>query len=222
MGLRHCDQRRGNAYVTGDTNSAGWATPGAFDTSFNGGSNDAFVAKLNPSGASLVYATYLGGTGYEEAGISVDGSGNAYVVGSTSTAGWATAGAYDTTFNGNSDAFVAKVSPSGSSLLYATYLGGSGFENVGGIAVDGSGNAYITGRTNSDGWATGRAYDTTQNGDYDAFVGKLNASGSSLLYATYLGGSGQEFGRGIAIDGSSNAYATGFTLSSGLGDFGGV
>jgi hypothetical protein len=152
---------------------------------------------VDPSAALVIdpdlgWATYLGGSDNDSGyGIAVDAAGNAYVTGYTDSAGWATSGAYDTTYNGNDDAFVAKLDPTGSSLLYATYLGGSSDDCGHGIAVDAEGNAYVTGETWSSGWATAGAYDTAYDGDVeDVFVAKLSPTGSSLLYATYLGGGG--------------------------------
>jgi len=151
--------------VTGYTASAGWANRLARLTLNNQGNNDIFVAKLNPAGTTLLYATYLGGSGVDiGTGIAIDGSGNAYVTGYTASAGWATAGAYDSSYNGGYDAFVAKLNGTGSSLLYATYLGAASADYGYGIAVDGSGIAYTTGYTASAGWATAGAYDTTYNG----------------------------------------------------------
>jgi len=211
----------GAAYVTGFTVDAATdfpATPGAYDTTHNGGVYDAFVAKLNASGSALLYATFLGGSG-EDVGseIASDSSGAAYVTGYTVDAVTdfpTTPGAYDITHNGWSDAFVAKLDASGSALLYATFLGGSGYYDDGwGIAVDSSGAAYVTGETSSaDFPTTPGAYDTTYNGgSYDAFVAKLNASGSTLLYATFLGGSGVDWGGGVAVNISGAAYVTGLT-----------
>ncbi|MBE3099898.1 MAG: SBBP repeat-containing protein [Planctomycetes bacterium] len=207
----------GNAYVTGYTYSSGLATAGAYDTTL-GGSTDAFVAKFNPTGSALVYFTYLGGTmddfGYA---IAVDSLGNAYVSGYTSSSGVATAGAYDTTFGGGLyDAFQAKFNPTGSALVYFTYLGGSGYDYGYGVAVDSGGNAYVTGCTYSAGLATAGAYDTAYDASADAFVAKFNPAGSTLVYLTYLGGSGGDYGRGIAVDSGGNAYVTGETSSSGL------
>lgn len=205
----------GNAYVAGYTASSGWATAGAYDTTFNGGESDAFVAKLNSTGSTLTYATYLGGSNTDYANaIAIDNTGNAYVAGQTASAGWATVGAYDTSFNGGTDAFVAKLTSSGAVLSYATYLGGSSDDSANGIAVDSSGNAYVTGATSSAGWATLAAYDTTQNGGSDAFAAKLSATGAALTYATYVGGTGDDFGLGIAIDNTGSAYITGYTGSS--------
>jgi hypothetical protein len=167
----------------------------------------------------LVYSTYIGGIdgcGEEGSGIVVDGSGNAYVTGYT----WATnydvtVGAFQITYGGGStDAFVTKLNASGSGLVYSTYIGGSGEDRGLGIAVDGSGNAYVTGITwSTDYDVTTGAFQTTNGGNYDVIVTKLNASGSGLVYSTYIGGSGDDWGNAIAVDGSGNAYVTGYTQS---------
>jgi hypothetical protein len=212
----------GAVYVTGMTVSADFpVTPGTFDTTYNGGTMfgyDAFLAKLNVAGSALLdYATFLGGSGDEQGrAITVDGGGMAYVTGYTDSSDFpATLGALDTTHNGGYDVFVVKLSAAGSALVYATFLGGSGGDLGHGIAVDGSGAAYVTGyTTSSDFPATLGALDTTHNGGYDAFVVKLSAAGSALVYATFLGGSGGDLGHGIAVDGSGAAYVTGYTTSS--------
>jgi hypothetical protein len=167
----------GNAYVTGFTFSADFpTTPGAFDTTFNPGTFDAFVTKLNPAGSALVYSTYLGGASTDQGfGIAVDGAGNAYVTGLTVSADFPTTpGAFDTTFNGGGDAFMTKLNPAGSALVYSTYLGGASNDQGSGIAVDGAGNAYVTGSTfSADFPTTPGAFDTTFNGSIDAFVTKF-------------------------------------------------
>jgi hypothetical protein len=213
----------GNAYVTGGTGSPNFPiTPGAFQTTF-GGTFDAFVSKLNASGSTLLYSTYLGGSdGDGGSGIKIDALGNAYVTGLTDSSNFpVTRSAFQTAFGGNSDAFVSKLNAAGSALLYSTYLGGSGDENSGlgsgGIAVDASGNAYVTGDTNSSNFPTTPGAVQTNlggGGSRDAFVSKLNAAGSALLYSTYLGGSGDEAGNDIAVDVSGNAYVTGHTQST--------
>src|SRR5262249_173770 len=156
--------------------------------------------KLNSSGSSLLYGTYLGGALEDVSrGIVLDTAGNAYVTGETTSAGWATNGAYETTLNGGIDAFVAELNDTGSTLLYCTYLGGAATDSVLGIDVDTTGNAYVTGETQSAGLATGGAYDTTYNGgNFDVFVAKLDSTGSSLAYFTYLGGNSEDVGLGIA------------------------
>jgi hypothetical protein len=210
----------GNAYVTGETDSRDFpTTTGAFAPTYHGtGATDAFVTKLDPTGSNLVYSTYLGGSNNDDEGkgITVDAAGNAYVTGTASSYNFpTTAGAFDRTGDGG-DAFVAKLNASGSSLVYSTYLGGSGSEHGTGIAVDTARNVYVTGYTNSsDSLATAGAFDTTYNGGWDVFVAKLNPTGSSLLYATYLGGSAElfdnDYGYGIAVDTAGCAYVTGST-----------
>jgi len=206
----------GSAYVTGDTESSDFpTTPGAFDTSFNS-TRDAFVAKLSPDGSTLVYATFLGGSGWDYVnGITVNGGTNAYVTGRTNSSDFPTTPeAFDKTFNGRWDAFVAKLSHDGSALVYATFLGGSEGDRGNGIAVDGSGHAYVTGSTaSSDFPVTPGALDTSFNSTRDAFVAKLSPDGSTLVYATFLGGSSQDGDTRIAIDGSTHAYVTGATRS---------
>lgn len=208
----------GNAYVTGWTSSTDFpTTAGAFQTAFGGGSQDAFVTKLDATGNALVYSTYLGGSidanGY---GIAVDSSGSAYVTGLASTPGFpTTAGAFQTTFGRGGDAFVTKLNAAGTGLVYSTYLGGSGIDVGYGIAVDSSGNAYVTGYTDS---ATNfpivSPLQHRSGGLTDAFVTELNATGSALVYSTYLGGSADDFGIGINVDSSGNAYVTGYTDST--------
>ncbi|MDP2659855.1 MAG: SBBP repeat-containing protein, partial [Dehalococcoidia bacterium] len=209
----------GAAYVTGMTDSANFpTTPGAYDSSYNEGSYDAFVAKLNPAGSALAYATFLGGSDYDQAtGIAVDGSGATYVASTTYSANFpTTSGAYDTSFNGRPGAFVAKLNPAGSALVYATFVGGSGGDFVQGIAVDGSGAAYFTGFTASaDFPTTPGAYDTSFNGGFrDAFVSKLNPAGAALAYSTFLGGSLMDETYAIAVDASGATYVTGFLASA--------
>ena len=218
--------REGSAFVTGQTQSADYpTTSGAYDTSFNGGFNDAFVSKLNASGSALDYSTFLGGTGGmrkrdEGRGIAVDREGSAYVTGLTQSADYPTTpGAFDRTFmggptGGNFDSFATKLNASGSALDYSTFLGGTTEDIGNGIAVDGSGRAYVTGYTRSADYPTTRgAFDTSKTRD-DAFVTKLNASGSKLAYSTFLGGTSVDQGEAIAVDGEGKSYVTGATSSA--------
>jgi hypothetical protein len=201
----------GNTYVTGIAYSSDFpVTPGAFQTTF-GGYYDAFVAKFNPAGSALVYSSYLGGSdsdiGY---GIAADSAGDAYVIGGTSSANFPTTpGAFQTTYGGNGDAFVTEFNPTGSALVYSTYLGGSSGDGGSGIAVDSAGNAYVTGGTSSTDFPTMNPLQPTLAGSGDAFVSEFNSTGSALVYSTYLGGSGGSSGSGIAVDSSSSAYVTG-------------
>ena len=156
----------------------------------------------------------------------MDAGGNVYVTGRTDSANFpTTAGSLDTTFNGGVDAFVTKLNADGATLVYSTYLGGTGFEidqgfdklarRVGGIAVDAAGQAYVTGSTTSaDFPTTAGAFDTASPGFIDAFVSKLNAAGTALIYSTYLGGDDIERGHGIAVDADGNAYVTGEVWSA--------
>jgi hypothetical protein len=209
---------QGDVYISGITVSADFpTTAGAFDTNANG-SSDAFVTKFDPASSSLSYSTYLGGSGDDVGtGIAVDSAGDAYVGGTTVSADFpTTAGAFDTSYNGNQEAFVTKLDPLGSSLSYSTYLGGSRFDTAAGIAVDPAGAAYVTGQTDSlDFPTTLGSIATTYNGGFaDAFVSKLNPAGSAPTYSTYLGGSSGEGGFGITVDSAGDAYVTGSTQSA--------
>ena len=206
----------GNAYVTGNTFSTDFPTSSPFQAA-NGGSSDAFVAKLNPAGSALVYSTYLGGSSFDSgAGIALDSSGNAYVTGRVSSTDFPTASAFQASLGGTSgnDAFVTKFNPAGSALTYSTYLGGS-LSDIGiGIATDTSGNAYVVGATRSTDFPTANPFQSSFAGVDDAFVTKLNPAGGALVFSTYLGGSGDEEGDGIAVDGSGNVYVSGSTDST--------
>jgi hypothetical protein len=209
----------GNAYVAGQTPSPNFPTKNAFQATYQGGHSDAFVSKFSTTGG-LVYSTFLGGSGAEDyymgVGIVLDGGGNAYVTGSTSSTDFPTKNANDGSFNGglyDGDAFVTKLSSSGSSLIYSTYLGGSDEDRGAGITVDGNGNAYVTGRTKSSDFPTLNPYQTAQSG-YDVFMTKFSTSGTRLIYSTYLGGGGLDDALGIAVDVNACAYVTGLTMSS--------
>lgn len=204
----------GSAYVTGYTTSTNFPTPGAYQSTNRGG-YDVFITKLNSSGGTLVYSTYLGGSAEDLGfGIAVDGNGNAYVTGYTFSTNFPTSGAFQSSKRGTYDAFVTKLNSGGSTLAYSTYLGGTNIDVGNGIAVDGSGNAYVTGYTSSTNLATSGAFQIANQGNNDVFVTKVNSVGSTLAYFTYLGGSSEEYGHGIAVDGSGNAYVTGYTLST--------
>jgi DNA-binding beta-propeller fold protein YncE len=210
----------GSAYVVGDTRSDDFCAlfgdvPG-FDTSYNGG-GDAFILKIKPDGSGLDYCAFIGGSEADIArAVALDAAGNAYVVGGT----WSdadfpiTANAYSATHNGLRDVFVLKLDPTGTQVLYATYLGGSGQEEGIAIALDAANQAAITGWTfSADFPTTPLAFDTAHNGGADAFVAILNAAGSDVAAATYLGGAGDDRPTGIAVDEAGNAYVTGYTAS---------
>jgi Beta-propeller repeat len=203
----------GNAYVTGETGSYNFPTANPLQPA-NGGVNDAFIAKLNPTGSALIYSTYLGGHGNETGyGIAVH-SGNAYVTGYTTSTNFPTVNPLQPANAGVNDAFVTEINPTGSALIYSTYLGGRRYDQGNGIAVDSSGNAYVVGTTQSTNFPTVNPLQRVLRGGLDAFVTKLNPTGSALIYSTYLGGSLDDHGFGIAVDTSGSAYVTGITLST--------
>jgi hypothetical protein len=214
----------GSAYVVGYTSADDFpTTPGAFDTTAEGcGFADGFVTKLNPSGSALDYSTFLSGDSDESDvafGIDVDVDGNAYVTGATQSPDFpTTAAAYDATHNGHVDAFVTKLNAAGSDLVFSTFLGGGGPENGTAIAVDEGGDVLIAGGTSSDDFpTTPGAFDESHNGSDDAILARLDASGSTLVYATYFGGTGQDYGLwGLAVDDAGNALFSGYTDSSDL------
>jgi RHS repeat-associated protein len=206
----------GNIYVSGETYSTNFPTVNPIQAT-SGGSRDAFVTKLNAAG-SIVYSTYLGGSDQEDGlGIAVDTFGDAYVTGVTYSSNYPTVNAVQATYGGSRDAFVTKFNPTGSALVYSTYLGGASYDIGWGIAVDLDGNAYVTGDTNSSNFPTVNPIQATKGGGRDAFVTKLNATGSTLVYSTYLGGNGDENldnDADIAVDIDGNAYVTGYTTST--------
>ena len=200
----------GSAYVTGNTGSPDFPVKGSSRTDQAGA--DVFVTKLSPSGSSVVYSTYLGGGGDDVGtGIAVDAAGTAWVTGRTSSTDFPTVNPYQTD-RGGMDAFVTKLSTSGSSLEYSTYLGGGSDDEATSIAVDAVGSAYVTGFAASDDFPTVNPFQTDHPGE-DVFVTKLSPSGTSLSYSTYLGGVHNERGLGIAVDSSGSAVVTGYTCS---------
>jgi len=239
--------RDNNVYVTGSATSDFPVTPGAFQTTYGGNfctnsgfrtrpCPDAFVAKLTPAG-DLIYATYLGGQGYDEgASIAVDSSGNAYLTGSTGSANFPAASPIQSGFRGCdalrtgtvfigtevcTDAFVAKLNATGDVLLYSTYLGGTGQDRGLAVAVDALENASATGFTNSPDFPTLNALQPNPGGGScspfpcsDAFVVKINSPGTQLVYSSYLGGTGGESGNSIVADSTGNAYVAGGTSSA--------
>ncbi|MCO5971331.1 SBBP repeat-containing protein [Actinoallomurus soli] len=214
LGIGIAVDSAGAAYVTGETESDDFpTTAGAVQTTYRG-NGDAFVTKLDPTGGTLAYSTYLGGTENDQAdGIGVDASGDAYV------AGYTYSGDFPRTtgppMSGGTDAFATKLDPTGGTLAYSRYLGGGDYTEADGIAVDASGNAYLTGLTaSSDFPTTAGAYQGTLAGALDAFVTKLAPADGALVYSTYLGGTGSELGYEITVGSSGNAYVTGATDST--------
>ncbi len=207
----------GSAYVVGRTFSADFPVAGALQPTL-GGSGDAFIAKLDPSGSALVYSTYLGGTAatfIEVAqAVSVDASGNAYVTGTTDSVDFPVVNAFQAVSAGAQDTFLVKLDPTGSSLVYSTYLGGSGGDAGVGVAVDPAGRAYVSGATTSADYPIAGAYQPTYGGATDGFLTALDASGLTLVYSTYLGGSDFEVSRAAAVSASGVVTVTGNTFST--------
>ncbi|PWB81124.1 MAG: hypothetical protein C3F08_02710, partial [Candidatus Methylomirabilota bacterium] len=210
----------GSAYVVGSTDSTQTTFPVAVgpDLTYGGALYDAFVAKIDASGTALIYCGYIGGGGIDTGrGIAVDSLGQAYVTGTTTStqASFPEIVGPDLTSNGNTDGFIAKVNASGTALIYCGFIGGSGVDEPSKIAIDSSGNAYVTGSTSStqSTFPVTVGPDLTHNGLQDVFVAKVNASGATLDYCGYIGGSNTDKGFGIAVDGSGNAYVTGETYS---------
>lgn len=215
----------GSAYVTGQTDSTDFPTVNPFQAAY-AGAQDTFVTKVSTDGSALLYSTYLGGSGNDEAyAIAVDGSGSAYLTGWTDSANFPTS---PSAFQGSNhavspytiSAFVVKFSSDGSTLMYSTYLGGSRGSEGAGIAVDPTGNAYVTGGTGSADFPTANAFQNTMRDFGAAFVTELNANASALIYSTYLGGSsrvnqgflvGGSGANAIAVDSSGSAYVAGTT-----------
>ncbi len=218
--------RLGRVYVAGWSELADLpTTAGAFDRTFNGGSSDAFVLRLNEAGNALEYSSYLGGTEWDKSvAVAVDTSYRAYVAGYLySTDFPTTAGAYDRTHNGNRDGFVTRMNPTGSGLDYSTFLGGLASDWIWGVAVDGGGRAYVTGATTSSNFpANPTAYDPSFNGGTDSFAARFSIAGNTLEYATYLGGSGVDISYAVAVDASSRAYVSGETDSANFPTTGGA
>ncbi len=206
----------GNAYISGKTTSIDFPTVNAIQPAYGGGHSDAFVSKIASDGASLVYSTYLGGSGTENlvdrTGIAVDSAGIAYVTGDTQSTDFPLEAPLRSSKTGDEsslDAYVSKIDPTGSSFVYSTYAGGTEDDMGLGIAADSTGNAYVTGRTRSTNF-TGSGSTRPSTGTTDAFVAKLNPSGSAFSYLTFIGGvNGDESANAIVVDASGNAYVTG-------------
>jgi Beta-propeller repeat len=208
----------GSAHVTGSTRSGLTfpVTPGSFDPDYGGGT-DAFVTKLTPDGSGLVYSTFIGGELTDSGGgIAVDDAGSALVTGSTTSPDFPlTPNAFDVETEFDNDAFIVKLSPDGSDLLFGSFMGGRDIDGGFGIAAGPAGAIYLSGWTQSDNFpVTPGAYDTDLAGD-DAFVAKIDpAAGSSLAYSTFLGGTLEDLSLDMTVDESGRVYAVGYTYSA--------
>ena len=212
----------GNAYVTGNTLDTDFPTVNplqATNKTSAPSSGTGFVAKYNAAGSALIYSTFLGGSAQDTPwGIAADSDGNAYVTGETISVDFPTANPFQSACNGCPgavNAFVTKINPTGTAFVYSTFLGGSDTNVSYAIAADAAGNAYVTGTTTATDFPTVNPLQATNHGNGDAFITKLNPSGSALVYSTYIGGStGGDVGRGIAVDSSGAVYVAGSTNST--------
>ncbi len=209
----------GDAYVSGTTSSTNFPVSASRPQASFNGTTDAFAAEINPGGSALIWSTDIGGSGVSNGnGIAVDSTGNAYVVGSTTSNDFpVTPGAYQTSLAGKENGFITEIDRSGSRFDYATYLGGSKTDEINAVSVDAAGNAFVTGDTNSINifpTASSAFQQSFAGGSNDAFVAEINGSGTTLIYGSYLGGSANDEGTGIAVDSTDEAYVTGFTTSS--------
>ncbi len=209
----------GNAYIVGRVDSASVNFPttvGSFQPTYRGGDFDGFVTKLNADGNALVYSSYLGGNDNDSAvGIAVDSAFNAFITGGTKSSDYPTTpNAYQTSIAGDTDAFVTKLNPAGSTSIYSTLVGGLSTDRGSSLAVDANGSAFLGGLTRSTDFPTVNGFQNANAGAFDAFVLKLNNDGTDLLFATYLGGSGDDRAFGLALDGANNCYIAGQTSSN--------
>ncbi len=203
----------GEAYIAGDTYSTNFPTKNPYQASW-AGLGDVFVIKLFSSGSALIYSTYLGGNGLDDgSGIALGTAGEAYITGGTYSADFPTINPYQASSAGNRNVFVSRLSSSGSSLIYSTYLGGSDDDEGYGITLGTGSEAYVTGMTWSANFPRKNPYQTSSGGASDAFVSKLSSGGSALIYSTYLGGNDADSGGGIMLGAGDEAHVTGGTYS---------
>lgn len=216
----------GDVYLTGQTNSANFPVKGGFEPQYTAASCgsalsnfpcfESFVSELNPAGSALVYSSYLGGTAASYGSdIALDSSGAAYVAGWTTSKDFpVTQGAYNTAWGGTNEIFVAKIAAAGGAISYATYLGDIYPDQTNSIVVDSSGNAWIAGFTYGGKFPVASPLQAASGGLYDAIISELNPTGSTLLFSTYLGGTGDEAAGDLALDSSGNVYVAGDTFST--------
>ncbi len=217
----------GNIFITGYTVSSNFpATSGAYDTTFGGNNyNDGWITKLSQNGTSLVYSTFIGGSNEDVCrALVIDSNGDAYLTGNTKSTDFpVTSGALDTSHNNNDDVFIVKVGKTGASLVFSTYIGGSASDIGMDIDIDGNGYCYFTGyseysfNATTDYPTTSGAYDTSHNGYTDGFVSKINSTGSSLVYSTFIGGSNDDQSKCINIDPYGIAHISGWTYQANYG-----
>jgi len=202
----------GQVHVAGYTTSSNFPTTAGALQSAPGGGEECFISKLSSGGTSLVYSTYLGGSGADRVtAVAVDASGQATVTGATTSPNFPLKGAFQTSVGG---AFVTRLNSSGNALIYSSYLGGGGSTRPRGLALDSSGNAYVTGESDSPNFPVFNPFQAAPGSFLDAFLTKISANGSTLVYSTWLGGNGADSGSSVAVDSQGQATVTGYTTSS--------
>ncbi|MGB7923464.1 MAG: Ig-like domain-containing protein [Pyrinomonadaceae bacterium] len=212
----------GNAYLTGQTYSPDFPQQNPLQPALASASGDAFVTKFNAAGSALVFSTYLGGGGEDLGwGIALDGSQNVYLTGYTRSVNFPRQNPLQSVYGGSVDGFVTKLNAAGSALVYSTYLGGLSTEESSDIYVNAAGESYVVGYTSSSNFPTVNPLQSSNNGGTDAFISKLNAAGSALVFSTYLGGSAggptgteADWASGVTLDAGGNVYMFGETYSS--------
>ena len=209
----------GSAYITGDTTSNNFPVQNATQSTFAGGNSDSFVTKVAPDGMSLIFSSYLGGSS-EDFGndISVDSNGFPYIIGTTYSSDFPVNNNFSGWSGGDTDCFITKISNTGNTLIYSTFLGGSLPDHGRNIKVDNIGSVYITGYTNSSDFPTSDPYQNNLNGTVDCFIAKISFNGSNTIlnFSTYFGGSAQELPTGMTIDNNNSIYIAGTNSSSDL------
>lgn len=206
----------GNAYVTGRTEASDFPTVNPIQAGYAGGTDDIFVSKLNRDGTALIYSTYLGGSEYDQArSLALDGNGNVYLTGRTDSADFPVVDPVIADYAGEQDGFVTKLNRDGDRIVYSTYLGGRGNDIGHAITVDEGGYAYVTGLSNSPDFPTAGAYQPAWRGGEgdDAIVVKVKADGTGFVYSTFIGGSGDDESRAITVDAVGSAIISGYTRS---------
>jgi beta-lactamase superfamily II metal-dependent hydrolase len=200
-------------FIAGFSKSAYFPTLNAYQAT-RAGSSDVFVAKFASTGTTLQFSTFIGGSSNDEAaGIAIDAAGNAYLTGYTQSSAYPTLNAFQASFRYYSDAFITAVSSSGSSLIYSSYLGGTGYDLAYGIALDGDLSPVLVGKTNSLNFPTQQPYQAGRSGDYDVFLSRVSTSGEELVYSSFLGGYGADLGAAVDLDSRGEIYLTGTTAS---------
>jgi hypothetical protein len=205
----------GAVYLAGTTFTRNFPVKNAFQKAYGGGGWDGFLLELAPSGKSLVFSTFLGGSSFDSlGGVGLDEAGSIYVAGMTASKNFPVKNAFQKSLAGNSNLIISKFSPDGQSLVYSTFLGSSGFDILAGMAIDGAGSVYVCGYSNAADFPLKNAFQAKSRGSGETFISKLAPSGQALVYSSYLGGPAYDYAMGLALDGSGAAYIAGVTVGA--------